>query len=248
MKRGFHWLAQMPDGKYVILYADPILKTIHRQIGLFEDAVEARAFARKSHITLDEPPEIKIEERRRKDNIKTNRIDALGEAMKDGLADLFAAHPEGIGVNIIQEKFNADYGDILAAVRWLSANKHAEWRRVPGGSTRKFLFPLGVDDKDVFAVHDGMTTKQKAIFDLLCKKVDSAGFVTMTNRVIAIEAGVPNGSVPHLLHELCRKQKIEVASIGFSTGTLKGGVATTFRIPSKSTSQKKQRVVFHRHE
>ncbi len=52
MKRGFHWIGELPDGRYALLYADPILKKTHTEIATFAARIDAIRYCRTNRILL----------------------------------------------------------------------------------------------------------------------------------------------------------------------------------------------------
>lgn len=53
MERGYHWIGRLPSGKYALLYADPVLKKTHTQVGLFDTHIDAVRHCRINHIGLE---------------------------------------------------------------------------------------------------------------------------------------------------------------------------------------------------
>jgi len=52
MQRGYHWIGNLPDGRYALLYADPVLKKTHTEIATFTAHIDAIKYCRKNRITL----------------------------------------------------------------------------------------------------------------------------------------------------------------------------------------------------
>ena len=54
MLTGFHWIGHLPDGKCVVLYADPVLKKTHTEVSpVFSAHIDAIRHCRKHHIRLE---------------------------------------------------------------------------------------------------------------------------------------------------------------------------------------------------
>lgn len=63
MKRGYHWIGLLPDGRCALLYADPILKKTHTEIATFDTHIEAIRYCRLKRITLastQKPPHAEL--------------------------------------------------------------------------------------------------------------------------------------------------------------------------------------------
>jgi len=53
-ERGYHWIGHLPDGRCVLLYADPILKKTHTEMAPpFATHLDAIRYCRKQHIRLE---------------------------------------------------------------------------------------------------------------------------------------------------------------------------------------------------
>lgn len=53
-ERGYHWIGHLPDGRCVLLYADPILKKTHTEVAPpFATHLDAIRYCRKQRIRLE---------------------------------------------------------------------------------------------------------------------------------------------------------------------------------------------------
>jgi hypothetical protein len=241
MKRGFHWLAQLPDGQFIILYADPVLKGVHRQIAVFETEKEAISHARKSRFELLRPkafePDANGDARATPRQL---RLKALLETVSTQLPTLYKSYEAGIGVSDIVTMYGVDYDDARYVLTSLAADGKGRWMKDRSHATaRKCLLPPDTEE----VTDDSLSYNQREVLKVLTKRANAEGFADLRLLELSQEAGVARGSLTYVMHELCRKGAIEIASMEIAPG--RGGLATTVRVTSKVPPPNKATTVFY---
>ncbi len=235
MKRGHHWLAQAPDGQFVILYADPVLKNVHRQIETFASPKEATTYAKRNRFELAMAGTMVLGPTIPGDSAKRSmRLKLLQDTIASRLDQLYKAYPDGVGVSDIMKMFDVEYDDARQVLLNLAYDGKGKWIRDPTSQhARKCLYPMDVAEP----TDQDLSPNQRAVLEVLTKSADGEGFAEFRLLKLSHDANVPRGSLTFILHELCRKEKIEIASMQETTAG-RGGISTTVRVLSKVPSPK----------
>lgn len=125
------------------------------------------------------------------------------ETMIDDLPAMFAAHPDGITVSVIMDKYGTSYNDTCAAMRWLDRIGKGQWAFVGGraGNT-KVLLPVGATYYEY-----PLSKRQEDVLRALCamRKPETGNLVEARYRPIGLATGVSQPTCTQVLWALEQK-------------------------------------------
>lgn len=217
---GHYWVCETVDRRWAVMWSHADHPNWHYMVASFADRIRATDYAltendlidfdpvdHRNPVPVGEAPPAPPPHAPAPDRDPVSVSYPWREQVVRDLSKLFAEHPTGFGVSLIQQRYGMTYLAAADLLRWMHAEKLGIWTYENGNAGRKIFLP-----PDSQLRFDPLSKKQRRLLEAMEFYADAHGIVAQTHRELAFKAGLSPNGLGSMIYALEQRKFVMLAS------------------------------------